>query len=217
MSSFFGLSKTRTFKPKRNIPEGTKQYQLKRYAEATLGSGNLRLAVVLPEGEDLNEWLAVNTVDFFNHVNMLYGTITEFCTPTECPVMCAGPRFEYHWQDTNSALYRRPTKMSAPEYVDCLMNWAQSQLDDEELFPSKVGVPFPKNFPAVVKSILRRLFRVYAHIYNHHFAQVCALSIEAHLNTSYRHFLLFITEFQLVERRELAPLVELNEAILGEA
>lgn len=25
MSSFFGLSKTRTFKPKRNIPEGTKQ------------------------------------------------------------------------------------------------------------------------------------------------------------------------------------------------
>lgn len=32
-----------------------------RYAEATLGSGNLRLAVVLPEGEDLNEWLAVNS------------------------------------------------------------------------------------------------------------------------------------------------------------
>lgn len=217
MSSFFGLSKTRTFKPKRNIPEGTKQYQLKRYAEATLGSGNLRLAVVLPEGEDLNEWLAVNTVDFFNHVNMLYGTITEFCTPSECPVMCAGPRFEYHWQDANSALYRRPTKMSAPEYVDCLMNWVQAQLDDEELFPSKVGVPFPENFAAVVKSILRRLFRVYAHIYNHHFAQVCALSIEAHLNTSYRHFLLFITEFQLVEPRELAPLVELNEAILGEA
>ncbi len=35
--------------------------QLKRYAEATLGSGNLRAAVVLPEGEDLNEWLAVNS------------------------------------------------------------------------------------------------------------------------------------------------------------
>ncbi|PWN50493.1 putative MOB1 protein [Violaceomyces palustris] len=216
MSSFFGLSKTKTFKPKRNIPEGTKQYQLKRYAEATLGSGNLRLAVILPEGEDLDEWLAVNTVDFFNHVNMLYGTITEFCTPSECPVMCAGPRFEYHWQDANSQLYKKPTKMSAPEYVDCLMNWVQNQLDDEALFPSKIGVPFPKDFQATVKSILRRLFRVYAHIYNHHFAQICALSIEAHLNTSYRHFLLFITEFQLVEYRELAPLVELNEAILGE-
>ena len=29
-------------------------------ATATLGGGNLRLAVVLPEGEDRNEWIAAN-------------------------------------------------------------------------------------------------------------------------------------------------------------
>ena len=72
--------KTRTFKPRKDIPEGTKQYQLRKYAEATLvrwryfvamcivwlssgcvqGSGNLRLAVQLPDGEDTNEWLAVH-------------------------------------------------------------------------------------------------------------------------------------------------------------
>ena len=56
--------------------------------------GNLRLAVMLPEGEDLNEWVAVNTVDFFNQINMLYGTITEFCTEQSCPVMSAGPKYE---------------------------------------------------------------------------------------------------------------------------
>lgn len=143
MSSFFGLSKTRTFKPKRNIPEGTKQYQLKRYAEATLGSGNLRQAVVLPEGEDLDEWLAVNTVDFFNHLNMLYGTITEFCIPSECKTMSAGPRYEYHWQDSSSVEYRKPTRMSAADYIDCLMTWTQGMLDNEEIFPSKVGEFFP--------------------------------------------------------------------------
>jgi hypothetical protein len=54
-------NKNKTFKPKKNIPEGSKQYHLKKYAEATLGSGNLRLAVTLPEGEDQNEWLAVNS------------------------------------------------------------------------------------------------------------------------------------------------------------
>jgi len=43
------------------VPEGTKQQQLQQHAEATLGSGNLKLAVVLPEGEDINEWLAVNS------------------------------------------------------------------------------------------------------------------------------------------------------------
>ncbi|XP_020608438.1 MOB kinase activator 1B-like [Orbicella faveolata] len=92
MSFLFGGRSTKTFKPKKNIPEGTHQYDLMKQAAATLGSGNLRLAVMLPEGEDLNEWVAVNTVDFFNQINMLYGTITEFCTAESCAVMSAGPK-----------------------------------------------------------------------------------------------------------------------------
>ena len=47
------------FKPQRTN-KGTTSYQLRQFAEATLGSGSLRKAVKLPEGEDLNEWLAVN-------------------------------------------------------------------------------------------------------------------------------------------------------------
>jgi len=214
MSFFSGINKNRTFKPRKDVPEGTKQYQLRKYAEATLGSGNLRQAVVLPEGEDLNEWLAVHAVDFFNHLNMLYGTVTEFCTPKECPVMSAGPRYEYLWED--GVTYKRPTKLSAPDYVDALMNWVQNLLDDENVFPHKIGVQFPKNFRDTVKTIVRRLFRVYAHLYSNHFEQICALGIEAHLNTSYRHFFLFINEFNLIDARELAPLDELNEAILAE-
>ncbi|KAL1092709.1 hypothetical protein V6Z11_D07G242800 [Gossypium hirsutum] len=30
-------------------------------------------------------------VDFFNQVNLLYGTLTKFCTPENCPTMTAGP------------------------------------------------------------------------------------------------------------------------------
>ena len=53
-------SKTRNqFKP-RNATKGTSSYQLRQFAEATLGSGSLRTAVRLPEGEELSEWLAVN-------------------------------------------------------------------------------------------------------------------------------------------------------------
>lgn len=40
---------------------GSKGQQLKRHIEATLGAGNVKEAVRLPPGEDLNEWLAVNT------------------------------------------------------------------------------------------------------------------------------------------------------------
>ena len=65
---------------------------LKRHIDATLGSGNMREAVKLPKGEDLNEWLAVNTVDFYNALGILYGTLEENCTTTSCPIMSASPK-----------------------------------------------------------------------------------------------------------------------------
>jgi MOB kinase activator 1 len=71
--------------------------------------------VKLPEGEDENEWLAVNSerdedaargrrpcpmltrrivVDFYNQINLLYGAITEFCSPQSCPEMKATDEYE---------------------------------------------------------------------------------------------------------------------------
>ena len=49
MSFLFGTKNNKTFKPRKSIPEGTHQYDLLKHAEATLGSGNLRNAVMLPE------------------------------------------------------------------------------------------------------------------------------------------------------------------------
>jgi MOB kinase activator 1 len=40
---------------------GSTSAQLRQYAEVTLGGGSLRKVVALPEGEDENEWLAVNS------------------------------------------------------------------------------------------------------------------------------------------------------------
>ena len=79
-------------------------------------------------------------VDFFNQINMLYGTITEFCSEQTCSVMSAGPKYEYHWADGHTI--KKPIKCSAPKYIDYLMTWVQDQLDDEALFPSKIGTFF---------------------------------------------------------------------------
>eukprot|EP00041_Stephanoeca_diplocostata_P036343 m.1321437 g.1321437 ORF g.1321437 m.1321437 type:complete len:213 (+) comp24846_c0_seq49:361-999(+) len=212
MSFLFGGSKaTKTFKPVKNIPEGTRQHTLQEKMMKTLGSGNLRLAVVLPDGEDLNEWIAVNTVDFFNQINMLYGTLTEFCKDESCPVMSAGPKYEYLWADGVSI--KKPVKVSAPKYIDYMMSWVQQQLDDEQIFPSRMGDSFPKNFMSIVKVILKRLFRVYAHIYHCHFEKVCQLEEERHLNTSFKHFVFFINEFQLIDPKELSPMKDLIERL----
>merc|ERR1712020_501129 len=63
------------------------------------------------------------------------------------------------------------------------------------------------------KTILKRLFRVYAHIYHQHFKEVVSLGEEAHLNTSFKHFIYFVQEFQLIEKKELAPLQELIDRL----
>ncbi|GLA21218.1 MOB kinase activator 1B [Aspergillus niger] len=200
------------FKP-RSAAKGTTSYQLRQFAEATLGSGSLRKAVKLPEGEDLNEWLAVNVVDFYNQINLLYGAITEFCSPQSCPEMKATDEFEYLWQDSEN--YKRPTKMSAPEYIEHLMSWVQSSIDNEQIFPSRLGVPFPKVFPSLVRQIFKRMYRVYAHIYCHHYPVVVHLGLEPHLNTSFKHYVLFIDEHRLASGKDFwGPLGDLVDSML---
>jgi MOB kinase activator 1 len=152
--------------------------------------------------------------------------------------MSAGQRYEYLWADPTPSKGTRgePLKMSAPEYVDTLMTYIQSRIDDEATFPSKIGAPFPKGFVSIVKTIWRRLFRVYAHIYCEHFSVIVGLGLESHLNTSFKHFVLFAKQFEylprpkfllhalllnawlilcrLIEEKDFAPLAELVESML---
>ncbi|EEY21047.1 maintenance of ploidy protein mob1 [Verticillium alfalfae VaMs.102] len=105
---------------------------LRQYAEATLGGGSLRKAVKLPEGEDEDEWLAVNSV------------------------------------------------------------------------------PFPKSFPSLVRQIFKRMYRVYAHIYCHHYAVIRELGLEPHLNTSFKQYVLFVDEHKLDSGKDFyGPLSDL--------
>lgn len=70
-----------------------------------------------------------------------------------------------------------------------------------------LGTPFPKTFMQVAKKILSRLFRVFVHVYIHHFDRVSQMGAEAHVNTCYKHFYYFVTEFNLTDHKELEPLV----------
>ena len=197
---------TAGFKPLVSIDKTNKHFGVKQIAQDTLRIGDMNVAVELPEGEDLNEWLAVNTIEFYNEISLLYGCLTEFCTAEHCPTMSAGPKYEYLWADGQSVT--TPLKVTAAEYIDYLMSWVENQLSNEILFPYKPGIPFPKDFKKIIKVIFKRLFRVYAHIYHSHFSHIMALEAEPHLNTSFKHFIYFIDEFNLVEDKELAPLAE---------
>jgi len=248
-----GAKKYRTLVPLQSHSEG-KRSDLSSYAQATLGTGDMSAAVRLPKGEDLNEWLAVNStytfatssgpsqqarrsvaraypfnvtlardehrylrqftcliihitslaVDFFNEINLLYGTISDSCTPQSCPKMVAGAGYQYHWMDGEK--YKEPVEVSAPEYVELLMNWVDNQLTNEQIFPLQLGSSFPKDFHQRVQKIFQRLFRVYAHVYHSHFDRVLELHAEAHLNTCFKHFIYFAREFKLLDESHTKPL-----------
>eukprot|EP01118_Nematostelium_gracile_P018791 TRINITY_DN8485_c0_g1_i1.p1 TRINITY_DN8485_c0_g1~~TRINITY_DN8485_c0_g1_i1.p1 ORF type:complete len:246 (-),score=73.33 TRINITY_DN8485_c0_g1_i1:36-773(-) len=179
-------------------------YRLHETLKATLGTGDLRSAVKKPDDEVLEEWLSLNVLNFFNQINLLYGSISEYCTPQSCPTMNAGPKYEYLWADGTTI--KKPIKCNAQDYVNYLMGWVQALLEDEKVFPVEDSADFPKDFVSVVETIMKKLFRVYAHIYHCHINEIIELGVEAHLNTNFKHFYLFTKQFNLVGEKELAPM-----------
>lgn len=132
------FSKDKTFRPRKRFEPGTQRFELYKKAQASLKSGlDLKKVVQLPEGENINDWIAVHIVDFFNRINLIYGTVSEFCSERSCPVMSGGPRYEYRWQDGNQ--YKKPTKLPALQYMNLLMNWIESLINNEDIFPTRVG------------------------------------------------------------------------------
>lgn len=165
---------------------------------------NLRDAVKLPSRENPNEWIANNIFDFHKQICMLFGTVSQFCSAQSCPKMTAGKKYQYLW---SYGPERQPVEYSAFEYIHLLLAWVQEQLDDESIFPSmSIEKGFPADYIEICKTIAKRLMRVYAHIYHHHLQEVRKLKEEAHMNTSLKHFIYFVSEFELVSNSELDPL-----------
>ncbi len=87
------------------------------------------------------------------------------------------------------------------------------QVSDEKIFPTKTDVDFPNNFKRVCQKILSRLFRVFVHVYIHHFDRLKAIGAEAHCNTLFKHFYYFVKEFNILEEKDFAPLADLIDKI----
>lgn len=182
-----------------------KRNTLSAYTKRTLGSGNLRSAVMLPENEDKSEWLAANVVDFFNEVSLLYGLCADDAQKYTKPGDGFPPGFEYRWAD--GVKITKPMRCSSPEYVDYVMTWVEDQINNEEIFPVHENASFPPDFlENYVKNIFKRLFRIFAIIYHMHFAAIEKVDAAGHLNTCFKHFVFFLLEFDLLDEKEAKAL-----------
>ncbi|OTF75928.1 MOB1-like protein [Euroglyphus maynei] len=196
--------------------------------ECTTSEVKLREIVNQAEGLDYNEWLASHTIAFFEHINLLYGTISEFCSNSGCPDMSGpcnrycniisfysislqllfSPR-QYLWMDEKG----KRIKLTAPQYVDYVMTYAQKAINDESIFPTKFDREFPPTFVLTVKKIMKLLYHVVAHIYHSHFKEIVLLNLHPHLNCIFAHLILFNERFKLIEEKELEVLQDLAVAL----
>lgn len=87
--------------------------------------------------------------------------------------MSGGPRYEYLWADGEH--FKKPTPLPAPKYIELLMDWTEAQINNENVFPVTTDVPFPRSFINLCRKILTRLFRVFVHVYIHHFDRIVSI------------------------------------------
>jgi len=203
------MGKTRGRRDRDATCEETKLYLQEPCLERKIPDPDLLSLTEFQEGLDINEWLASHTIGFFEHTNLVYGTVSEFCNLSTCPDMVVpGPR-NHLWVDDKG----KKSRVSAPQYVDYVMTFVQKTINDESTFPTKHGNEFPTGFDIVVKKIHKLLFHVIAHIYHSHFREVVLLGLHAHLNSLFAHIVEFSFKYHTIEEKETEVLQDLIVAL----
>eukprot|EP01080_Neovahlkampfia_damariscottae_P002862 gene2862-4705_t len=185
----------------KNVPKGTMRFDLHSQVKDKIEEGHTSAVVFemvqLPKGADLNEWLAVHTIDFYNKINMIFSQIEKHC---KCDSMKAGIGFEYLWKDHDK--YKKPTVLPAHQYIEKVLDYVEKKLNE---FPIDSN-EFPKDYKKTVSKIFSRILRIYAHILHQHFDTLKELSIEKQTNMSLKHFFAFAYTFELISITELEAL-----------
>lgn len=177
----------------------------------TMCNGDLRQLVKLPPNADQNEWIALNTIHFYRTCCQIGETYHQLCTPDTCPLMSAG-NVEYLWKDDHQ--YPKPTRIPACEYMERALQETYRTIEDPAIFPADDSQQFPRIFIPKVKEIFKRLFRQFAHLYYSHYDQIKQGGSSKHLNSTFKHFIYFVLEFQLIDQNTLSPLQKFIDHII---
>ena len=91
-------------------PHAARREHLRQITVNTLGTGNLRDAVTLPDGEDEREWVSMKLVDHFNDCQMVYCLVNDCCTEAACPTCTAGPSVSFRWAADGGREHKAPER-----------------------------------------------------------------------------------------------------------
>ena len=201
-------SKVSTVRPKKKVAKRSLGYDTQKLLEGGVTIEDLKNAVKLPEGQNLYEWLSVNCFDFEETIQLVYSSVSDFCSDATCPVMNAGPAVEYLW-----VIDKKPTQVSAQKYCELLFVWICECFDNRKIFPEEFTDKPPKKFMDTITKIYRRLFRVFAHLFYSHMDHLKAVEMDGIALQTFKHFYLFCEEYKLLKPEDCEPLSKMIESI----
>ena len=98
-----------------------------------------------------------------------------------------------------------------------LFEWSMKEFDrsEKEFGASSVNqrMPAEKAFLATIKNVMRRLFRVYAHIFYHHVSAFEGMGELPLLRESFSQFISFVRRFSLADDVDLLPMKTLIDTL----
>jgi len=175
----------------------------------TISEADFDQLVLMPTTMESQEWMASHVLALFHHVNALYGAVCEFCTKESCPVMCGPGNLQFLWVDDKNKKIKYP----APQYVDCVMSFAERTVRSEDTFPTKYGNEFPANFDVVLRKLCRLLYHVLAHLHAAHWEQLRMLGVGSQAVAVHWHLASFARHFQMLETKDATNLAEITNSL----
>jgi len=154
---------------------------------------------------DKNVWILEHLRRFLCELNLLTVYLDDECNIDTCPKMCATNDWEFL-----CAAHVEPKKCCAMDYIVHTLVGFISLLSNPQHFPSrtKVTAESAKYFSSVV----RRLYRVFAHAYYHHRSAFDKFEAKTHLT---ERFIQFSLKFGLMADNQLSPAIDLGNTTAG--
>jgi MOB kinase activator 1 len=148
-----------------------------------------------PHVQNKNNWFHLQTIGFVKILQTFHQIITNaICSSESCPILSAGPLFEYKWRDPDTGDI---VSTCAHSYMHLLFEYAESSLKNGKNSEFTLEI---------AQDILRRTFRIYVHLYHEHYSQLCALRLSSEFDFRLVHLSHFLIRHKMMTVKELLPM-----------
>lgn len=168
-----------------------------RAAEDTCGLFDMQ---VVDEPLDLRDadHLISNFITLYEDIQKLVTLAEGTCA--NCRRMNAGPHIVYKWADEERP---KPMKLPALAYMTMLQRYSFMVITGDPPLSSR------KDARTLVQMLLKRFFRVYAHLYLEHYDTLQERQRVHFVNQCFQRYLRFVRSSDLVSMSDMSPLAEL--------